>query len=452
MPARWIVVASGCALGLMCLAEPVRAQSAAQWAAEQEAAGEKADRIMLEARTHQSLLAQYVVLRRAYDSDHSEAFQLIFGQYLSWYLSFLGDYPDAVQSFAITQPKQPDDNPSPLAEGSGYTAQPALDAIPALAKNYRIVMFNEAHNVALTRSLTVQVLGRLRAEGFNYFAAETLSASDTQLASRGYPTEKSGFYTEEPIYAEMVRTALKLGFKVVAYEATSETANTDQRETEQAKHLYQQVFEQDPQARLVINAGYDHIVTSGRYLDGSSMAEHLHRLTHLPMLAVEQTMLYPRPSRRGDHPYYEKVMKTLHPDAPLVFVDAKGNPWALRKGYDVSVFFPPEKFEHGRPTWLSLGGLRVPYYVTGQHCQEHYPCLVEARYGSEGADAIAADRLLLDLAPLADNAGHLPIYSSNQGLPSADLYLRPGKYQLTFSDDNGRVLHRENIDVGTAAR
>ncbi|GLQ51993.1 hypothetical protein ACFFJT_14065 [Dyella flava] len=446
MPARYAAMIAGCALWLMSAAAS-HAQSAADWQAQQDAAGTKADKILLEASAQKGVLAQFMVLRQAYDSDHSDAFRLIFGQYISWYLSFLGDYPDAVRSFCITQPLQPGDNPSPLTPGSGYSARPALDAIPELAKNDRIVLFNEAHNVALTRSLTVQLLSRLRQQGFDYFAAETLSQTDTGLQTRGYPTDNSGFYTEEPIYADMVRTALKLGFKVVAYEATSATVNSDQRETEQAKNLYHQVFEKDPNARLVVDAGYDHIIESGSYLGGSSMAEHLYKLTHLPMLAVEQTMLYPRPSDDGNHPYYTAVMNSLHPDAPVVFVNAQGKPWTLRAGYDVSVFFPPEKIEGGRPTWLNLGGLRVPRRVSAKYCDDNYPCLIEARYNGEGPDAIPADRLMLELVMMTDNSSHIPVYNSNQGVPTGNLYLRPGKYQLSFSDRYGRTLHREEISV-----
>jgi hypothetical protein len=441
------------ALAMACLAcfTVTRAQTAAEWDAQQDAAGRKSDQIMAQAMQRQGLLAQYLVMRQAYDSDHSKAFQLIFGQYISWYLSFLGDYPNAMRTFSVAQPAQASDNPSPLDAHSGYTAKPAIDAIPELAKNYRIVLLNEAHNIALTRSLTVPLLSRLRQEGFDYFAAETLSQTDTGLSARGYPVHDSGFYTEEPIYAEMVRTALKLGFKVVAYEANNATDNTDVRESEQARNLYQQVFAKDPAARLVVNAGYDHIVKSGRYLDGSSMAEHLYRLTHLPMLSIDQTMFYPRPSSDGDHPYYTAVMKALRPDSPIVFVRADGRPWTLRSNYDVSVFFPPEKIERTRPTWLSLGGLRIPHYVSADHCRGHYPCLVEAYYSDENADAIPADRLILSLAPVVDPGLRIPVYTNNQETPSADLYLRPGKYRLSFSDGSGHVLHKEDIVVAGAS-
>lgn len=435
----------GCVTGLAVAISAAHAQSAAEWRAEQVAAEAKADKIMVEAHRQKGLLSQYMAMRQAYGSDNSPAFRMIFGQYIGWYLSFLGDYPLAAQCFSIAQPAQPNDNPSPL--DSGYTAHPALDEIPDLAKNYQVVMLNEAHNIAMTRSLTVALLSRLYAEGFRYFAAETLSQEDTQLQARGYPIEDSGFYTQEPVYAEMVRTALKLGYKVVAYEATSNLANPDQRETEQARHLYEQVFKQDPHARLVINAGFDHIVKSGTYLGGQSMAEHLYKLTGASMLAVDQTAMYPHPLSQNNHPYYAAVMKQVHPDAPIVFVDAKGKPWSLHPDYDVTVFFPPEKSEHGRPSWLSLWGLRRPHLVSGDDCHGHYACLVEARYSNEGPDAIPADRMLLELTPMTISISGVEAYSSTQGVPSGTLYLRPGSYQISFVVDGDKVLHKDTINV-----
>ncbi|GGA37990.1 hypothetical protein [Dyella nitratireducens] len=435
----------GYVVWLACAASAVHAQSAAQWQVQQAAAEAKADKIMDEASHQKGLLAQYMTMRQAYASDDSPAFRMIFGQYIGWYLSFLGDYPLATQSFSIAQPAQPDDKPSPLE--SGYAARPALDAIPDLAKNDQIVLLNEAHNVGMTRSLTVALLSRLYQEGFRYFAAETLSQKDTQLQTRGYPIDDSGFYTEEPVYAEMVRTALKLGYKVIAYEATSNVTSADQREAEQARHLYDSVFKQDPHARLVINAGYEHIVKSGGYLGGQSMAEHLYKLTGASMLAIDQTAMYPHPSSQNNHPYYTAVMKQVHPDVPIVFVDAQDKPWSLRSTYDVTVFFPPEKLERGRPTWLTLWGLRQPHLVSGDGCHDHYACLVEARYSNEGPDAIPADRMLLDVTPMTISISGVEAYSSTQGVPSGTLYLRPGSYQISFIVGGDKVLHRDTITV-----
>jgi hypothetical protein len=433
----------GGTLLLACAAMSGHAQSASQWQDRQERASVKSELIMQEANKHKGLLAQYQLMRYPYVTTPDPAFHVIFGQYLSWYQTFVGDYPNAAASFSIKELALPDDRPSPL-DNPNYTARPALEAIPELAKNYRAVFFNEAHNIPLTRTLTVQLLGKLRAEGFNYFAAETLYQTDTGLQARGYPIEKSGFYTEEPICAEMVRTALKLGFKVIAYETLTNDSG-DIREAEQARNIYRQVFKDDPNARLVVDAGYAHIQESGAYLGGSTMAEHLHKLTGIDPLAVEQTMLYPHPSASDNHPYYGPIMKRLKPQEPIVFVDNAGKPWSLRQGYDVSVFFPPQEIRRSRPTWLSLGGERKPYPVSGERCGHSFPCLVEARYANEGDDAIPADRLVLDPVPL--NSVPTDRIGTDLLELSSELYLRPGKYRLSYSNLDGHTLYAQSITI-----
>lgn len=440
-PRRFIVL--GCALLVACASAPGHAQTEAQWQARQIEASRKSEQIMRDANKHKGLLAQFLVMRYAYNQNTDPAFQVIFGQYLSWYQTFIGDYVDAAATFSIKQPAMSDDRPSPL-DNPDYAAQPALDAISALARNHDVVFLNEAHNIPLTRTLTVQLLGKLRAEGFTYFAAETLYESDTGLQARGYPTKESGFYTEEPICAEMVRTALKLGFKVIAYEAISD-ATGNAREAEQARNIYRQVFKHDPNARLVVDAGYAHIQKSGVFLGGSSMAEHLQKLAPIDSLSVEQTMLYPHSSASDDHPYYAPIMHRLRPDSPIVFVSKTGKPWSLRPGYDVSVFFPPQVIRDGRPTWLTVGGERKPFYVSGERCNRSYPCLVKATYANEADDAIPADRLVLDPIPL--NALPSDRIRTGQRQPFSELYLRPGRYRLIYSSVDGNILFKQNINI-----
>ncbi|HEX5304631.1 MAG TPA: hypothetical protein VFW82_00950, partial [Dyella sp.] len=383
--------------GLIALgAGSAAAQDNKAWHDAQVAAAEHSERIMATAARHKDLLAQYRVMMDAAASAPADdrAFNVIFSQYLSWYQSFVGDYPNAQASYSIGQPAQPDDAPSPLA--AGWQMQAAREAIARLAKGRRVVLFNEAHNVPLTRTLTVAMLATLRAEGFNYFAVETLYGDDHALARRGYVTADSGFYTREPIYAEMVRSALKLGFTVVAYES-DQPGTADERERTQARNLYDRVFRHDPKARLVVNAGYAHIQESGAYLGGRSMAQYLQQLDDIDALTVEQTMLIPHPQAEQDHPWYTAAMAARHPDEPFVFVDHDGKPWSLRPGYDVSVFFPPPRLRRERPTWLSLWGLRRPYFISGDAaCAQRWPCLVEALPANEGDDAVAADRLLFD--------------------------------------------------------
>jgi hypothetical protein len=421
------------------------AQVPATWREQQIEAMDKSDAIMKRAHDRKDLLAQYQVMRRAYASDGKPAFRAIFGQYLSWYQSFIGDYKDAELGFSIQQKPLADDKPSPLAQ-PGWHAVPALDYIPQLAKNYRVVFLNEAHNIALTRTLTVRLLKPLREQGFNVFAVETLYHADVDaLNKRGYPIAASGFYTREPVYAEMVRTALRLGYKVVAYEADPDhTGNA--REAQQAENLWK-IVKADPNARIVVNAGYAHIQQTGQFLGAESMAEHFMKDSGITPLSVEQTILIPHQDSGMDHPDYGPIVGSLHPTQPMVFIDKHAKPWSLRPGYDASVIFPPEQFVYDRPTWLELWGARVPFTVSGNLCQRHWPCMVAARYAAEGDDAIPADRMVLDPVPLT-TINDIKITQGDYSIPIGQLYLRPGqRYRLTITDERGQRIGNQTITV-----
>ncbi|MFT3791809.1 MAG: hypothetical protein QM741_12210 [Rudaea sp.] len=422
----------------------------AEWRRRQLAAADKSERIMRRAQEQPGLLAQYLAMRAAYDGSDERMFRLVFSQYLSWFQTWIGDYDGAERSFSIAQPAQPDDAASPLA--GAWRTRAADEAILELAKNRKAVFFNEAHSAPLTRTLTAELLARLRAQGYTHFAAETLYLEQAEaLRKRGYPVSKSGFYTEEPIYAEMVRAAQRLGYIVVAYDA-EEAGTGDARERASAQALYDQVFGSNPDARLVVNAGFGHIQKSGAYLGGSSMAKFFAKIANVDPLCVEQTMMIPHVRSDQDHPWYTAAMQAAHPAQPFVYVDAAGKPWTLKPGlYDVSVFFPPTAQIDGRPDWVSLGGIRQPHTVGGDLCRNRFPCLIEARYANEGDDAVAADRTVLDaIDPSAPTTQHAP---ADHGSAQSRLYLYPGDYRLSAIDGRGRVVSSQSATIapGTAA-
>ncbi len=423
--------------------------SPSEWKAQQRAAAEKSEGILKQADRLRGLLAQYLVMRAAFTADDSRAFRIIFGQYVSWQETYLGLYPEARASFSIKQVAEPDDAPSPVGRDD-YAAEPAIEALTRLAKDRRAVFFNENHSTPMTRTLTVPMLARLRELGYTHFASETLDSRDRKLQTRGYPVTDSGFYTREPIYGEMVRTALALGFKVVAYEAESD-ANGDAREREQAHLLVERVLKKDPGARLVVNAGYAHIQEGGRYLNGHSMAFHFRRLTGIDPLTVEQTFLFGHTDPAEDHPYYGPAMMATRATQPIVYLGKDGKPWSLKPDwYDVSVFFPPEQIEGGRPTWLRLGGLRKPYAITGELCRSEFPCVIEARYANESDDAVPADRFVFGLRdPRLSKTEQALLTGKDM---RAELYLRPGKYRLVALGTNNEALSSQNITVAGAGR
>ena len=440
------IAAAGSALAGSTKTPTTEDVSPAEWRRLQIQAADKSDGIMRDAQKQPGLLGQYEFMQSHYDANKERAFQLIFGQYLSWFQTYIGDYNAARRTFSIAQPVQPDDGPSPLA--GNYQPRPAAEAILELTKNRKAVFFNEAHSAPITRTLTIQLLAKLRAQGFNYFAAETLYATDKDLNKRGYPTAKSGFYVSEPLYAEMVRSALKLGFKVIAYDVENAGVG-DARERAGAESLYSQVFKHDPQARLVVNAGFAHIQKSGKYLGGSSMVEFFEKISGIDPLCIEQTMLIQHARPDQDHPYYLAVTQAGKFTAPTVYVAADGKPWTLKPGqYDVSVIFPPQDGNEPRPDWLTLGGLRSSYPVASDLCHNVFPCLVEARYAGEGEDAVAADRVRINVVD--EDASTANRIISHHGEAQGELFLRPGSYRLSGMDKSGHVLSSREITIGAA--
>ena len=105
-----------------------------RWYALQMEAADKADRIMRQADRRKSLLGRYeTMLSAMFEGDRNPAFPVIFGQYLAWYQTYIGDYPNAAASFSVQETQLPGDHALPL--GPGMRAQPAIDAIATLARD-----------------------------------------------------------------------------------------------------------------------------------------------------------------------------------------------------------------------------------------------------------------------------------------------------------------------------
>ncbi len=86
------------------------------------------------------------------------------------------------------------------------------------ALSSKIIMFNEEHYNPAHRLYVETYLKDLKKQGFTVLALETLNWEDTVLNERKYPTSTSGTYTREPYFANLVRSALRLGYKVLPYE------------------------------------------------------------------------------------------------------------------------------------------------------------------------------------------------------------------------------------------
>lgn len=397
-------------------------------------------------------LARYSYLTRL--MPHlSAAEQIIAGQLLASSESELGLYDQAVLGFPLKSGALLD---LPIPEPTQWQARDAVATITEMAKSRRIVMLNEAHHNAHTRELTLALLPRLRALGYTYFAAEALGENDPGLARRGYPVDKSGTeYLHEPLYGEIIREALRLGFIVVPYDSSEFDAQA--RETGQANNLYQRVFEKDPAAKLFVHCGYAHLdKAKDRLGDAEPMAMRLRTLTGFDPLSIDQTQFLEILTDTAD--VYHQINARFDPKIPSVLVNrTTGAAWTARPAlYDINVILPASLSLRAfgaedkitgmfprysddpltrndsmlRPGWLTLNGERTPYSITAGMCRSYLPCVVEAHYANEPDDATAADR-----------------YVFTKLLAQSRLFLRPGQYRIRASDSEGKQLVEQTIQI-----
>jgi hypothetical protein len=314
--------------------------------------------------------------------------------------------------------------------GRGVHAAGALDAIVTAADSARIVMVNERHDATADRVLTLELLTALRAKGYHYFAAEMLERTDTGLSARGYPIAGTAVpYTDEPVMGEILRDALRLGYKIVPYESTeaedtSGTGMTGQqrRDRGEAQNLAA-IFGHDSAAKVLVHAGYAHIWERGDSTF-TPMAYYFRELSGINPVTVDQTTLSERGSPRYEHAVYRAAIASgLLRDRPIILLDSAGRP-INPVGHDVDfdVLSPRTTFDHGRPKWMVLGGRRHATTLKVPECARRI-CFVEARIATEPNTALPVDRAEVDSAT------------------TVVLFLPPGRQiRILIGDESGATL------------
>lgn len=381
--------------------------------------------------------------------------------------SFIGNDAEAIADLdasraASTPTGLPSDwerNPS-VAALRGYRPVDAKQAVLTLAETHRVLFINEAHHVPQGRAFILSLLTGLYQRGYRYYAAETFG-KDGDLQKRGYPAQKTGYYTKEPVFGAVVRTALKLGFRLVPYEyvetakpSASDSdpfAGEDQRERGEAQNLYDRILKHDPEARILVHAGYGHIgkqITTmswsagdlGAKKGGSAtlipMAIYLQRISGIVPFSIDNSDLYAHGV--PDHEsllYRYMTSRGLVKGAPTVFRNARGQYYvspSVRGVYDVMISHPRPRYENGRPTWLRMGGLRRPVALPPAFAAPRtVPVLVQAFCRNEDPNqAVPVDQV--EILPGAD--------------PPA-LMLPTGRFLLRLMDASGKALNQQPVTV-----
>ncbi len=315
--------------------------------------------------------------------------------------SSIGAYENALGAYEIDSTVRVEHTIS-YAELQSFISSRTADAhsyILDKAANAQILIFNEAHHKPQHRVFLGQLLTGLRALGFQYLGLETLTncdACDSTLNHNGVitPSFQTGYYTQEPQMANLVRKARKLGFHLFSYERTEEDrlAGLD-REYAQARNIMNKTLDKVPQARIVILAGYCHVLESigerGKNCGKERwMASHLHELSQINPLTIDQEMLTERQDA-PEHPFYRMITS----DKPVIVLGHGDNPLVMHKHFrtDIVVYHPPSRFKLSRPHWLlERDGAKVAFLPDEIITQMTFPSLVKVLHNGN-SDEVPVD-------------------------------------------------------------
>ena len=184
---------------------------------------------------------------------------------------------------------------------------PAKDFISKKSKDYHFTLINEAHWNSQHRSFTKSLLKPLWDYGYRYLALETLSHEDTLIHERGYPVTSTGYYTKDSNFGNLVREALRIGYKLIPYETQNNVDGT-LRDRDQAMTIVTETFEKDTIGKVLIYAGYSHINETGD-ANYEPMGYQLKKLISQDILTIDQESMTAYTDVSKQHDYYRESDK-----------------------------------------------------------------------------------------------------------------------------------------------
>ncbi|QXP60841.1 hypothetical protein [Olleya sp. HaHaR_3_96] len=264
-----------------------------------------------------------------------------------------GDYKNALIHWDLMGGKEKNFSQEQIDSiHSKYKIVKASDYIIEKAKDNQIVIINEAHHNSLHRVFTKTLLKDLYHNGYTNLGLETLTNNDSlneALNNRKYPIEKTGYYSKDPQFGNLIRTALDIGYTIFAYETTGNESGKP-REIDQAKNI-QKVIESKPNEKFLIHCGYDHVLEGTHSYWEKAMAGRLTEYTGINPLTINQTYYAERSKPEFNRPLY----KALNIEESSVLIDQEHNPLRYERGNgwaDIAIFHPKTTYIDNRPNWL----------------------------------------------------------------------------------------------------
>jgi hypothetical protein len=303
--------------------------------------------------------------------------------------------------------------------------------ISFIAPNYSVIMLNEAYNKPLHRAFAYSLLDDLYKRGFRYLAMEMLNPMPDQELTK--LTFKTGHFATEPVAGELIRLALELGYKLVAYEDPLAMQHTPtERDSIQALNIAR-ILKQDPEAKIFVYAGYGHIAEKSTTPDFIPMGMAFKKLTGIDPLTIDQTDMCEESNFSFGKAFYNAYLDKYPVSSPSIALD-NDEPVNITGStlYDLTVIHPKTTYSYSRPTWLALSGRRQPVSIKPTNKNIF---LVQAYYQFESFGAIPGQVVPADQTYFMTGKGYYT------------LYLQRGLYILFFKDMHYKTIYSQHLEV-----
>jgi hypothetical protein len=356
---------------------------------------------------------------------------------LSQTVSFLGDYAGALDYQRLSDTTQVTDVENrqigkSIQQLKNIKYVDAKRFISFIAPKYSVIMLNEAYNKPLHRAFAYSLLDDLYKRGFRYLAMEMLNPMPDQELTK--LTYKTGHFATEPVAGELIRQALELGYRLVAYEDPEANKHTPtERDSIQALNIAR-ILKQDPEAKIFVYAGYGHIAEKSTTPDFIPMGMAFKRMTGIDPLTIDQTDMTEESNFSFGKTFYDTYIEKFPLTAPSIPLD-NDEPVNVTGTtlYDLTVIHPRTTYRDARPTWLALSNRRQPVAIKPSNNRDIF--LVQAYYQFESFGARPGQVVPADQTYFSTGKGYYT------------LYLRRGLYILIFRDIQYKTLYTQHLEV-----
>lgn len=305
-------------------------------------------------------------------------------------------------------------------------AIPLFEVMDSIIENNRVIMMNEMHFNPRSRAFVINWLEKCYQSGYRYLAAETLRASDSLLNQRRTVLKgETGWYSDEPVFGDLFRTALNMGYTLVPYEGSGFGVD---REVSQAKNLVTNIIEKDPEAKFLLLGGFGHIADRNGWY---SMGRYFKEQSGIDPFTMECTFFHdPYGETDSLQTVYYDLIDNMPVREPVFLYDTVKHIYPCTAGMDVTCCLPRTRFiEDNIPDWKLYNG-KVLYTIDRRFINKNgFPkgC-VSAFLKSEGEQCVPIDQ-----------------YMYGKDEKEFKLALYKGEYLLRF--DDGKEYKYVTVEV-----